>query len=193
MKEIVAQQGTGAVRAFESINRISAPDGMHNSKTINVQPQRQGTKPVDDVAPRIGIISVLIEKGPVLTRVFAIPLPQKAVTNLSRRRERHRVELMIAHYGQRGPLFDHGANDLQCFSLSRPPIDKVAQKDNLPFCMLVDAVPTGIAELLEERLESVSATVNVTNQVMAHALYLAQLVFKTNKTRMESLLIRGTP
>ena len=76
------------------------------------------------------------------------------------------VEFVIAHDGQGTTRVDHGPDDLKGFSDLRASVNEVAQKDSLPFGVLVDALVLGIAECREEVYKLAGMPVDVSDEVV---------------------------
>ena len=84
------------------------------------------------------------------------------------------VEFVIAHDRQGKAGVDHGPDDLKGFSDLRASVNEVAQKDRLPFGVLVDALVLGVAECPEELYKLAGMPVDVSDEVV-HTMRLHPL------------------
>lgn len=84
------------------------------------------------------------------------------------------VEFVIAHDRQGKAGVDHGPDDLKGFSDLRASVNEVAQKDSLPFGVLVDALVLGVAECPEELYKLAGMPVDVPDEVI-HTMRLHPL------------------
>ena len=76
------------------------------------------------------------------------------------------IEFVIAHDRQGKAGVDHGPDDLKGFSDLRASVNEVAQKDSLPFGVLVDALVLGVAECREELYKLAGMPVDVPDEVV---------------------------
>lgn len=78
------------------------------------------------------------------------------------------VEFVVAHDGQRGSRFDHATHQADGTHLIGATVDEIADEDRLAVGMPPAPGIIAVAHSVQQRLQLVSLSVYVTNDVMAH-------------------------
>jgi len=78
-----------------------------------------------------------------------------------------RVEFVISHYCTRHTCLAHGTRNSKNFSLLGTAIYEITNKDHLPLWMPKNAFDLGVIELVQQSMQSVSMTVDVTNEIVS--------------------------
>ncbi|MND94595.1 hypothetical protein D3C80_868160 [compost metagenome] len=90
-----------------------------------------------------------------------------AAAGQCRRAPAQRIELVVAHDAQRLTGLDHVVDDMQCLANPRAAVDDIADEHRHARGMSPDATLLVITESVEQVLQGQSATVHVTDQVVA--------------------------
>ena len=142
------------------------PAGMDDAKSRKIQANWQASKPTQGVLVVDGVLFELAKKFGVLACIFFRMTPQKSpvpVLNCPP----DRVEFVISHYCACHTGLAHGARNSKNLSLLGTAIYEITNKDHLPLWMPKDALDLGVVELVQQSMQSVSMTMNVTNEIVS--------------------------
>jgi len=78
-----------------------------------------------------------------------------------------RVEFVISHYCTCHTGLAHGARNSKNFSLLGTAIYEITHKDHFPLWMPENTFGLGVVELVQQSMQSVSMTVDVTNEIVS--------------------------
>ena len=102
----------------------------------------------------------------MLPRIFLRVTPQKpAVLVLIRPPDG--VEFVISHHRASCAGFAHGAGNSQNLPLLGTAIYEITNKDHLPLRISKNTFDLGVLELAQQSMQSVSMTMNVTNEIVS--------------------------
>lgn len=85
------------------------------------------------------------------------------------------IEFVIATECERRALFDHVANDVQCFTNGGTTIDVVSEEERLPLWMSITAGVSAIPKTREQATQRGSLTVDVADDVVRFIFHTARL------------------
>jgi hypothetical protein len=112
-------------------------------------------------------VGVGVEEDAVLLVVACVVLAQEAAAG-ARRGVGDRVELVVAHHGERRAAVDHRAHDADHGALLRTAVDEVPEEDRAPGRVTPHAVLRRVAEHLQEGLQRAGVAVDVPDDVVTH-------------------------
>jgi len=142
------------------------PAGVDHAKSRKVQPDWQASKPDQGVLVVDGVLFDLAKKFGVLARIFLRMTPQEfSVAVLGRPTDR--VEFVISHHCTCCAGFAHGAGNSQNLPLPGTAIYEITNKDHFPLWMPENTFDLGVVELVQQSMQSVSMTMNVTNEIVS--------------------------
>ena len=78
-----------------------------------------------------------------------------------------RVEFVISHYRACCAGFAHGAGNSQDLPLLRTAIYEITNKDHFSLRISKNTIDLGVLELVQKSMQSVSMTMNVTNEIVS--------------------------
>ena len=143
---------------------------MDSAKARKIQPDWQTPKPPHCVFVVGGGFFDLVQEFCVLPRIFLRMTPQKpAVLVLIRPPDG--VEFVISHHRTSCAGFAHGAGNSQNLPLLRTAIYEITNKDHLPLWMPKDPFDLGVVELVQQSMQSVSMTMNVTGEIVSLEIF----------------------
>jgi len=145
---------------------------VHDPHSWEIQPERQRQEPVDQFVMQCGIVLDLGEKRRVLPAVALAPLRAVARTQVFTRLIRirrvpgNRIQLVVAHDGERRSRVHHPAGDGHRANLRGTAIDEVADEDRRPFGVAPGAGSLAVSQRAQQRFELVGLAVDVTDDVV---------------------------
>ena len=137
---------------------------MDHAKRGQVEPERQGPEPIDQLPVPAAAFPNSIEEGSVLVPVlFGMGSKELALVVLGC--EGDGVQLVVSHHRHGTSGVDHASDQIHHLELLGAPIDEVSDENGL--AVVVPPCPTGlpIAELSQQSLEGISVAVDVTYYV----------------------------
>lgn len=151
------------------VDQAGIPTGMHHPESPGIDEQRHFVKPLQEVVPVGRMVLELgqgfMQQSRVARGVFAHEL--LAAARQRRRAPAQGVELVITHDAQRLAGFDHVMDNMQGLANARAAVDDIAHEHRHARRVPPDATLLLITEPVEQVLKGQSATVHVTDQVVA--------------------------
>ena len=142
---------------------------MHHPETSGIDEQRQFIEPLLEVMPVRRMVfelgQGLVQQARMARGVFAHEL--LAAARQRRGDPAQGIEFVVAHDAQRLAGLDHVVDDVQRLANPRAAVDDVADEHRHARGMAPDASLLVITEPVEQVLKGQSATVHVTDQVVA--------------------------
>ena len=139
---------------------------MDYAKAGKVQPDWEASKPAHGVLVVCGALFDLKKKFCMLARIFFRMTPQESPIFVLIGPP-DRVEFVISHHRACHTGFAHGAGNSKNLPLLGTAVYEITDEDHFPLWMSVDTFDLDVVELVQQSMQSVSMTVNVTDEIVS--------------------------